>query len=108
MTRRSFPSRSRISDTGGEIGRGRREKARKGALSARGCRRPRAAEGFFQAGEGEVAGGEIRGILQFEPIKSMVSGWFRGRSGGGRAESMRNFESGGLQWKLRIPLTVSA
>ena len=34
--------------------------------------------------------------MQFEPIKSMVSGWFRGRSGGGRAESMRNFESGGL------------
>ena len=44
--------------------------ARKGA---RGCVRPRAAEGFFWAGEGEVAGGEIRGILQFEPIKSMVS-----------------------------------
>ena len=70
--------------------------------------RPCAAEGFFWAGEGEVAGGEIRGILQFEPIKSMVSGWFRGRSGDGRAESMRNFESGGLQWKLRIPLTVGA
>ena len=35
--------------------------------------------------------------MRFEPIKSMVSGWFRGRSGGGRAESMRNFESGGLQ-----------
>ena len=81
------------------------EMARKDAL---GCVRPCAAEGFFRAGEGEVAGGEIRGILQFEPIKSMVSGWFRGRSGGGRAESMRNFESGGLQWKLRIPLTVSA
>lgn len=47
-----------------------REKARKGA---RGCRRPRAAEGFFRAGEGEVAGGEIRGVLRFEPIKSMVS-----------------------------------
>ena len=47
-----------------------REKARKGA---RGCVRPRTAEGFFWAGEGEVAGGEIRGILQFEPIKSMVS-----------------------------------
>ena len=46
--------------------------------------------------------------MRFEPTKSMVSGWFRGRSGGGRAESMRNFESGGLQWKLRIPLTVSA
>ena len=75
------------------------EMARKGA---RGCRRPRAAEGFFRAGEGEVAGGEIRGILQFEPIKSMVSGWFRGRSGGGRAESMRNFESGGLPWRLHI------
>ena len=40
---------------------------------ARGCRRPREAEGFFQAGEGEVAGGEIRGILRFEPIKSMLS-----------------------------------
>lgn len=40
---------------------------------ARGCRRPRAAEVFFRAGEGEVAGGEIRGILQFESIKSMVS-----------------------------------
>ena len=40
---------------------------------ARGCVRPCAAEGFFRAGEGEVAGGEIRGILQFEPIKSMVS-----------------------------------
>ena len=25
--------------------------------------------------------------MQFEPIKSMVSGWLRGRSGGGRAES---------------------
>ena len=43
---------------------------------ARGCRRPRAAEGFFRAGEGEVAGGEIRGVMQFEPIKSMASGWF--------------------------------
>lgn len=41
--------------------------------AARGCVRPCAAEGFFWAGEGEVAGGEIRGILQFEPIKSMVS-----------------------------------
>ena len=48
----------------------RRAKPRKGA---RGCRRARAAEDFFLAGEGEVAGGEIRGILQFEPIKSMVS-----------------------------------
>ena len=47
-----------------------REKARKGA---RGCGRSCAAEGFFWAGEGEVAGGEIRGILQFEPIKSMAS-----------------------------------
>ena len=47
-----------------------REKAWKGA---RGCVRPCAAEGFFWAGEGEVAGGEIRCILQFEPIKSMVS-----------------------------------
>ena len=45
--------------------------ARKGA---RGCVRPRAAEGFFWAGEGEVAGSEIRGILQFEPIKSRVLG----------------------------------
>ena len=25
--------------------------------------------------------------MRFEPIKSMASGWFRGRSGGGRAES---------------------
>ena len=25
--------------------------------------------------------------MQFEPIKSMVSGWFRGGGGGGRAES---------------------
>ena len=40
--------------------------------------------------------------MQFEPIKSMVPGWFRGRSGGGRAESMRNFESGGLQWRNRL------
>ena len=46
------------------------EMARKGA---RGCVRPCAAEGFFWAGEGEVAGGEIRGILRFGPIKSMVS-----------------------------------
>ena len=38
--------------------------------------------------------------MRFEPIKSMVSGWFRGRSGGGRAESMRNFE------KFRCPLDV--
>ena len=45
------------------------EMARNGA---RGCVRPCAAEGFFWAGEGEVAGGEIRGVLQFEPIKSMV------------------------------------
>ena len=81
---------------------------RNGAEGRAGVSKAAGAEGFFWAGEGEVAGGEIRGILQFEPIKSMVSGWFRGRSGGGRAESMRNFESGGLQWKLRIPLTVSA
>ena len=47
------------------------EMARKGA---RGCVRPRAAEGFFWAGEGEVAGGEIRGILQFEPIKNLGTG----------------------------------
>lgn len=66
--------------------------------------RPCAAEGFFWAGEGEVAGGEIRGILRFEPIKSMVSGWFRGRSGGGRAESMRNFESGGLAMEITYPI----
>ena len=56
------------------------------------------------AGEGEVAEGEIRGILRFGPIKSAVSGWFRGRSGGGRAGSMRNFESGGLPWRLHIPI----
>ena len=42
--------------------------------------------------------------MRFEPIKSAVSGWFRGRSGGGRAESMRNFESGGLPWRLHIPI----
>ena len=41
--------------------------------------------------------------MQFEPIKSMVSGWFRGRSGGGRAESMRNFESGGA-CKITYPI----
>ena len=54
----------------GEGGAKECEMARKGA---RGCVRPRAAEGFFWAGEGEVAGGEIRGLMRFEPIKSMVS-----------------------------------
>ena len=58
------------------------EMARNGA---QGCVRPCAAEGFFWAGEGEVAGGEIRGILQFEPIKSMVSrGLSPMRAGRGR------------------------
>ena len=77
-----------------------------------------AREGWRDAGEGGVLPVPAFGCMipdfcfltpemQFEPIKSMVSGWFRGRSGGGRAESMRNFESGGLA-KLRIPLTVSA
>ena len=46
------------------------EMARKGA---RGCVRQCAAEGFFLAGEGAAAGGEIRGLMRFEPIKSMVS-----------------------------------
>ena len=57
---------------------------------ARGCVRPCAAEGFFWAGEGEVAGGEIRGILQFEPIKSMVSrGLSPMRAGRGRKRSLK-------------------
>ena len=51
----------------------RRGKARRGALRRAGVSKAAGAEGFFRAGEGEVAGGEIRGILQFEPIKSMVS-----------------------------------
>ena len=47
---------------------------------ARGCRRPREATGgggFLLGGRRRGGWGEIRGILQFEPIKSMVS---RGRS----------------------------
>ena len=67
--------------------------------------------GFFWAGEGEVAGGEIRCVLQLEPIKSMVSGWFRGRklgdptivnkikglrgSGGGKHAFYRSFRVDG-------------
>ena len=44
------------------VGAEGREGARK---DARGREGPRAAEGFFWADEGEVAGGEIRCILQF-------------------------------------------
>ena len=57
---------------------------------ARGCVGPRTAEGFFWAGEGEVAGGEIRCILQFEPIKSAVSrGLSPMRAGRGRKRSLK-------------------
>ena len=74
--------------------------ARKDAL---GCVRPCAAEGFFWAGEGEVAGGEIRGILQFEPIKSRVcavSGAERGWEGG----KHEKFRIRGLAMEITYPI----
>ena len=51
----------------------KRGKAREGVLRRAGVSKAAGAESFFRAGEGEVAGGEIRGILRFGPIKSMVS-----------------------------------
>ena len=61
--------------------------------------RPCAAEGFFRAGEGEVAGGEIRGILQFEnlgtdpTIVNKIKG-LRG-FGGGKHAFYRSFRVDG-------------
>ena len=75
--------------------------ARKDAL---GCVRPCAAEGFFRAGEGEVAGGEIRGILQFEPIKSMVSGVVSRAERGWEGEKHEKFRIRGLAMEITYPI----
>ena len=67
-----------------------REMARKGALRRAGVREAVRGGGFLPGGRRRGSGGEIRGILQFEPIKSTVPrGLSPMRAGRGRKRSLK-------------------